>query len=240
MINHDYRCIYIHIPKTAGNSINRVFGVQWRDHKDLASYAAEQPGEVIEQYYKFAIVRNPWARMLSDYNYQKKKSRADKLFLHDSDGEQRLFRAWIEAVLADPFRYAATTWGGDVSSNIHRWSPQVDWMSLHGSLAVDKVVHLENLSQGLAKYLLAPGNQHDPCAPSQQPLPLALFLVLRQRDPRFDRPVLRKETSRHLATLSTRALCANSGSAWVSSPAVHPLPQRAPPGTAYRFRPSGD
>jgi chondroitin 4-sulfotransferase 11 len=151
MINHDYRCIYIHIPKTAGNSINRVFGVQWQDHKDLGSYAAEFSPEVIEEYYKFAIVRNPWARMLSDYNYQKKKSRSDKLFLHDSDGEQRLFRAWIEAVLADPFRYAAKTWGGDVSANIHRWSPQVEWMSLDGALAVDKVIHLETLEQGFGE-----------------------------------------------------------------------------------------
>ena len=153
MINHDHRCIFVHIPKTAGNSINRVFGVKWQDHKDLASYAAEQPAEVIEQYYKFAIVRNPWARMLSDYNYQVKKSRAkdSKLFLYDDQGEQRLFRAWIEAALSDPFRYAPSTWGGDTSAKVHRWSPQVDWMSLDGEIAVNKIVHLENLDQGFGE-----------------------------------------------------------------------------------------
>jgi hypothetical protein len=151
MINHDYRCIFIHIPKTAGNSINRVFGVKWQDHKDLESYAAEFGPEVVRNYYKFAIVRNPWARILSDYNYQKKKSRPSKLFLYDEQGEKRNFRSWIEAALSDPFRYAPTTWGGDVSEKIHRWSPQVDWMSLDGSLSVDKVIHLENLDQGFGE-----------------------------------------------------------------------------------------
>src|SRR5580700_6489166 len=30
MINHHYRCIFVHIPKTAGKSINRFFGMEWQ------------------------------------------------------------------------------------------------------------------------------------------------------------------------------------------------------------------
>ena len=150
MINHDHRFIFVHIPKTAGNSVNRVFGVKWEDHKDLAAYAAQIPEELFKRYYKFAIVRNPWARMLSDYNYQVKKSRpaASKLFLFDERGEKRRFRAWLEAVLADPFHYDPSSWGGAVSSHIHRWSPQVDWISLNGTMAVDKVIPIERLDSG--------------------------------------------------------------------------------------------
>lgn len=153
MINHEHRCIFVHIPKTAGNSVNRVFGIGWADHKDLGAIRAEIPEEQFNSYYKFAIVRNPWARMLSDYNYQKKKSRpADsKLFLYDERGEKRAFHAWIEAVLSDPFRYAPATWGGDTSAPIHRWSPQVDWISVNGHVAVDKVIPIETLDTGFAE-----------------------------------------------------------------------------------------
>ena len=76
MINHEFRCLYIHIPKTAGNSINRAFGNGWEDHKDLRRYAAELTAATFDDYYKFAIVRNPWDRLFSDYHDQKKKSRA--------------------------------------------------------------------------------------------------------------------------------------------------------------------
>jgi hypothetical protein len=59
MISHPHRCIFVHIPKTAGNSVNRVFGVDWQNHKDLARYAAELPPDIFSTYFKFAIVRNP-------------------------------------------------------------------------------------------------------------------------------------------------------------------------------------
>ena len=93
MIHHDFRFIYIHIPKTAGNSVNRVFGIGWDNHKDLQRYAAELPSETLAGYYKFAIVRNPWERILSDYNYQRRKSRPrdSKLFLFKESGARRGF-----------------------------------------------------------------------------------------------------------------------------------------------------
>lgn len=148
MINHAYRCIYVHIPKTAGNSVNRVFGTDWSDHADLRRYAAQLPPEVFARYHKFAIVRNPWDRLFSDYNYQRKKSRPrdSKLFLFKASGERREFRDWVAAALSDPHRYPPSTWGGDPSPGIHRWSPQVDWISLDGRIAVDRIVRMEQLA----------------------------------------------------------------------------------------------
>src|SRR5215472_5491948 len=105
MINHQYRCIFIHIPKTGGKSIQGFFGVAWQNHKDLARYAQELEPDIFEGYYKFAVVRNPWDRIVSDYNYQKKKSsQADhRLSIKDERGENRSFSKWVEAVLSDPF-----------------------------------------------------------------------------------------------------------------------------------------
>jgi len=147
MISHHYRCIFVHVPKAAGNSINRVFGADWSDHKNLARHAAEQPADIFADYFKFAIVRNPWDRLFSDYNYQLKKSRAknSKLFLFDARGGPRSFAAWVEAALAQPDLYAAGSWGGEVSPHIHRWSPQLDWLSFRGEAAVDLVARMENL-----------------------------------------------------------------------------------------------
>jgi chondroitin 4-sulfotransferase 11 len=152
MISHPFRCLYIHIPKTGGNSVNRMFGVKWEDHKDLGRYAAELEPAVFAHYYKFAIVRNPWERIFSDYNYQKKKSRErdSKLFLYDAAGRVRTFRTWLEAVMDQPHRYAPHHWGGEVSTGIHRWSPQVDWISLEGRVAVDRVLRLESIDDDLA------------------------------------------------------------------------------------------
>lgn len=152
MINHLLRCLYIHIPKTGGNSINRLFGVGWENHKDLARYATELPSSIVSSYYKFAIVRNPWERIFSDYNYQKKKSRErdSKLFLFDARGRVRPFRDWLQAVFDQPHRYTPDRWGGEVSGSIHRWSPQVDWISLDGQIAVDRVLHLETIDRDFA------------------------------------------------------------------------------------------
>lgn len=149
MISHNFRCISVHIPKAAGNSVNRAFGIGWQDHKDLARYRAELPAETFRDYFKFAIVRNPWERMLSEYNYQLRKSRpADsKLHLFDARGDRRNFAAWAEAAFSESSRYPAASWGGEVSPGIHRFSPQVDWISLDGAVAVDFVARFEQLAE---------------------------------------------------------------------------------------------
>jgi hypothetical protein len=87
MISHRYRFLSVHIPKTGGNSINRLFGMGWQDHKDLARHREER----CRAYLKFAVVRNPWERLLSDYNYQGRKSRprSARLRVHDAAGRRR-------------------------------------------------------------------------------------------------------------------------------------------------------
>ena len=59
------------------------------------------------------------------------------------------------AVLSDPFRYEAREWGGEVSAGIHRWSPQVDWISLNGRIAVDAVIRMERLPEDFNRVLRA-------------------------------------------------------------------------------------
>jgi len=97
MISKKYKCIFVHIPKTAGQSIEHFFlnlhGLTWETRTSLllkynpdkakgperlAHLTASEYvscGHIHENdfnsYLKFSFVRNPWARLVSEYNYRK-------------------------------------------------------------------------------------------------------------------------------------------------------------------------
>ena len=87
-ISHDLKTIFIHIPKNAGESIERslgmhagnpqqnFFGVVNNRHVLQHLTANElrsrrQFSEIWHEYFKFAVVRNPYSRFVSRYNYTK-------------------------------------------------------------------------------------------------------------------------------------------------------------------------
>ena len=91
MISHKLKCIFIHIPKTAGTSINEFFhpGVKFKvtppDYERLFGWCSKRgihmqhatskqllETELITEeqwktYFKFTFVRNPWDRAYSDF-----------------------------------------------------------------------------------------------------------------------------------------------------------------------------
>ena len=93
MISFQKRFLFVHIPKTAGNSIQSIlrhysedeivtvrgqqdgierFGVRnakysLKKHSTLADYRTALGEETFRILYKFACVRNPWDRMVSSY-----------------------------------------------------------------------------------------------------------------------------------------------------------------------------
>lgn len=105
MFSHKYKCIYIHIPKTAGVSIRHFLGMSFKpsdqlytipfqpdDHKfnppqphlraeDYLKYGMVTQEE-FDSYFKFAFVRNPWERIVSEYKFRGWPQRLDfKTFL---------------------------------------------------------------------------------------------------------------------------------------------------------------
>lgn len=66
----DRRAIFVHIPKTGGSSIRRLLGLALGDysHPTAREYETAYP-EAWREYFKFAVVRNPWDRFVSAYFY---------------------------------------------------------------------------------------------------------------------------------------------------------------------------
>jgi hypothetical protein len=75
MINHKTKCIFIHVPRTAGTSIEVAIQNQDQWHVSrrrkhlIASTAKKIYKEYWDEYFKFAFVRNPWDRMISLCKY---------------------------------------------------------------------------------------------------------------------------------------------------------------------------
>ena len=77
MISHKYKCIFIHIPRTGGSSIElAIKGRVWwtgnlQEKHMSASETRKYYGEKIwNNYFKFSFVRNPWDRIISLWKSQ--------------------------------------------------------------------------------------------------------------------------------------------------------------------------
>jgi len=105
MIDHDIKCIFIHIPRTAGSSISTAlsqrkkdgerFEKTKRDPKESKKihFSVEQAQkmfgmDVWEEYLTFAFVRNPWDRQVSQYQWRVAKG--------ERDVAKRDFKEWTK------------------------------------------------------------------------------------------------------------------------------------------------
>ena len=75
MIDHERKCIFIHVPRCAGTSIEQwICGEDWWEIEPstkhlIASQARAAYADFWDEYFKFSIVRSPYSRVLSMLKY---------------------------------------------------------------------------------------------------------------------------------------------------------------------------
>jgi len=150
MLSHRFQTIFVHVPKTAGQSIETIFlkqhGLTWRMRGELLLransdrsagpqrlahlYAREYvacghvPAHDFSRYFKFAVVRNPYARAISEYRFR---------VPHGA----RSFHSFLGAIPSD-----------DHDDRARHMAPQVNFVcDRSGRVLVDRILRYETLQE---------------------------------------------------------------------------------------------
>ena len=73
MVNHEYKFVFLHIPKTAGMSIGQtLFNLTGIDevYEGFRIHHDDLTEDILKEYYVFTFVRNPWDRFYSQYKFR--------------------------------------------------------------------------------------------------------------------------------------------------------------------------
>lgn len=140
VISDGLRCIFVHIQKTGGISIESVLRQgdpaigshlhEGRRHLSAREIAPLVPAEQWNGYFKFAFVRNPWDWLVSRYHWSRYTQH-----LFDYGFEEMLARMAQGSPLA-----ADAAWLQNEAL-----LPQVERLSVGGKVRVDFVGRYENL-----------------------------------------------------------------------------------------------
>jgi len=128
--------IFIHINKTAGTSVGRAIGLPVKHHL-MAVEVIERIGlDNWNQAYKFTVVRNPWDKVVSHYEYRRKKNKTEIAT------RQITFADWVNMTYGadrDAFYY----------NNPRSFQPQVEWLKdTNGIVSMDYVIRFEAINAG--------------------------------------------------------------------------------------------
>jgi hypothetical protein len=152
MISHKYRCIFVHIPKCGGSSIEDVIWPDLRTESDFwmgfisnyrnkyqtgglqhlfANHILNEIGiDLFQNYFKFSIVRNPWDKAISQYTYM-----AQRPDLREFIGlnEQASFKTYLDLI----------------RKKTHvQWEQQYKFvLDQNGNLMIDYLGRFENINQ---------------------------------------------------------------------------------------------
>jgi len=97
-------CIFVHIPKSAGVSINRVlFGNLGGAHRTVRTYKRIFGPVTFNRYFKFTFVRNPYSRLLSAYRFLKEGGfcEKDRLWAEQNLSQYNTFNDFVHGWLTE-------------------------------------------------------------------------------------------------------------------------------------------
>ncbi|MEP3387245.1 MAG: sulfotransferase family 2 domain-containing protein, partial [Reichenbachiella sp.] len=134
-----HKCIFVHIPKAAGIAISQsLFNNLGGGHETIQYYQEILKPSDFEHFYKFTIVRNPWDRLHSAYEYLK------------SGGFGPNDKTWFLNNLSTfkNFEDFVLNWLSKENSNAYiHFNPQVNFLKdQHGKINFDLIGRYETLS----------------------------------------------------------------------------------------------
>ncbi|MBY0359209.1 MAG: sulfotransferase family protein [Candidatus Obscuribacterales bacterium] len=138
------KALFIHIPKNAGTSIYKALGLKYSDHLTAREYKILL-GPAYQNIFKFAFIRDPWERFLSNYWYAK----MDKSYYHGGSQTQHQDHELLkEASLLECAQHLLAGRLVHGRKNHSHWEPQYKWLYDQNDVCiVDWIGRVEFLSK---------------------------------------------------------------------------------------------
>lgn len=133
-------CIFIHIPKAAGLSLNySLFNNKGGGHRFILDYSLIFSKSKFDNYYKFSFVRNPYDRLFSAFRFLK------------SGGISSYDKTWSVVNLSNvsSFEDFVLNWlSKDKLHSIIHFYPQYEFVcDINGEIIVDKIFYFETIDK---------------------------------------------------------------------------------------------
>jgi len=142
-VYHKIKCVYVHIPKTGGQSIMSMLSQAEFDCINEGEYELDHLKMKMildrmkpESHFKFAIVRHPMNRLISEYNFSKKY----RPYLPDT--ESYTFSEYVREISKLNIRELPHC----VANHLY---PQVEFVYHEDELLVDYIGKFENLDESI-------------------------------------------------------------------------------------------
>ena len=145
------KVIFIHVPKTAGSSIREAVGIK-NSHTSLINVKKNITEKQFDDYFKFSVVRNPWARLYSYYNYRRKRWTIPS---YGKLAYEKNFNDWVLECFNEYKKskdnnnflngQVATLCDPNPRTPFRLWEPQCKWFMIDGKICLDYVIKFEDL-----------------------------------------------------------------------------------------------
>ncbi|OKH18511.1 hypothetical protein NIES208_05625 [[Limnothrix rosea] IAM M-220] len=137
-----HSCLFIHIPKCAGCSINNNLfpGLDSIGHVTLSEYSLVIDQKEFDDLWKFTFVRNPWDRLVSAYYFLKQ------------GGLKGIEKPWFNEHLGEfsDFNDFVIKWLSSETVSKHAvFQIQSQYIELNGKISMDFIGRLESFDNDL-------------------------------------------------------------------------------------------
>jgi len=166
MVSHKYKCIFIHLPKTGGESIFSLFDDSDSEipkHANARQIRAYLGEKLWNEYYKFAFVRNPWDQAVSMYFHLRKPLYQKKRILEKYGSAvlnpinachvacEKSFTGYCEEIFKN---HQIQQEASQANWPVSHYAPFHDWISdEEGNILVDYVGRFEEISENMKEVL---------------------------------------------------------------------------------------